>query len=36
MTAANGRANSSAFNDPRELVVPTLAPPAVVSPSSGS
>ena len=36
MTAPNGRANGSAIDNPKELVAPTLRPPAVMSPSTGS
>ena len=35
MTAANGRANGSALNNPRELVGPTVLLPSVMSPSTG-
>src|SRR5215471_20890502 len=36
MTAANGRANGSAIDNPSELVAPTVVPPvAVISPSTG-
>ena len=36
MTAPNGRANGSAIDNPRELVAPTVVPPAaVMSPSTG-
>jgi len=34
MTAANGRANGSALDNPRELLAPTVTP-ATMSPSSG-
>ena len=36
MTAANGRANGYALDNPRELMVPTIELPAGVSPSFGS
>src|SRR5215467_10161450 len=35
MTAANGRANGSALDNPRELVAPTVKQSAVMSPSTG-
>jgi len=35
MTAANGCANGSALNNPRELVGPTVTPSAPMSPSTG-
>ncbi len=34
MTAANGRANGSALDNRRELVAPTVTPPAIMSPST--
>jgi len=36
MTAPNGRANGSAIDNPKELVAPTVRPPAVMSHSTGS
>ena len=36
MTVANGRANGSAINNPSELVVHTVVPPAMMRPATGS
>ena len=36
MTAPNGRANGSAIDNASELVVPTIVPPAMIRPSTGS
>ena len=34
MTAPNGRANGSAIDNPSDLTVPTLVPPAMIRPST--